>query len=337
MLSFACGHCGHLVFFENTRCLYCFTPQGFVPERLALVSLEGEAAELHRCANQTLAACNWMVPRVDELCRSCALTRTRPNDADRVGLAEFARAEAAKRRAIFQLLDLGLPGVEPGRLAFDLLSSEQQPVTTGHADGLITIDLAESDDARREQRRSELDEPYRTMLGHMRHELGHYLQPLIVGGDDEWAACRALFGDERQDYGAALERHYEQRTPDDWPQRFVSAYATMHPWEDWAETFAHYLHIRDTLQTAAEYGVIVSGPRAVTTDRSLKATPQHAAGERGFDEVLENWLPLTYALNAVNRSMGLDDLYPFTLAEPVIEKLRFVHGRVQQYARPLAG
>jgi hypothetical protein len=131
MLSFACGHCGHLVFFENTRCLYCFTPQGFVPERLALVSLEGEAAELHRCANQTLAACNWMVPRVDELCRSCALTRTRPNDADRVGLAEFARAEAAKRRAIFQLLDLGLPGVEPGRLAFDLLSSEQQPVTTG--------------------------------------------------------------------------------------------------------------------------------------------------------------------------------------------------------------
>jgi hypothetical protein len=238
-------------------------------------ALEGEAAELHRCANQTLAACNWMVRHVDELCRSCALTRTRPNDADPVGLAEFARAEAAKRRVIFQLLDLGLPGVEPGRLAFDLLSSEQQPVTTGHADGLITIDLAESDDARREQRRSELDEPYRTMLGHLRHELGHYFQPLIVCGEAQWAACRALFGDERQDYGAALERHYEQGTPGDWPQRFVSAYATMHPWEDWAETFAHYLHIRDTLQTAAGYGVI--------------------------------------------------------------EKLRFVHGRAQEYARPLVG
>jgi hypothetical protein len=165
MLSFACGHCGHLVYFENTKCLNCSTPQGFVPARLELVALEGEAAtELHRCANQTLAACNWMVGAVDTLCRSCELTRTRPSDADPVGLAEFARAEAAKRRVMFQLLDLGLPGVAPGELTFDLLSSQQQPVTTGHADGVITIDLAESDDARREQRRSELDEPYRTML-----------------------------------------------------------------------------------------------------------------------------------------------------------------------------
>jgi hypothetical protein len=279
MLSFACGHCGHLVFFENTRCLNCSTPQGFVPERLELVALKGDAvAELHRCANQTLAGCNWMVETVHTLCRSCELTRVRPNDADTVGLAEFARAEAAKRRAIFQLLDLGLPGVQPGQLAFALLSSEHQPVTTGHADGVITIDLAESDDARREQRRSELDEPYRTMLGHIRHELGHYFQPLVVRGDDERAACRELFGDEREDYGAALERHYEQ---------------------------------------------------------ALEAAPQPEAGERGFDEVLDNWLPLTYALNAVNRSMGLDDLYPFTLAEPVIEKLRFVHGRVHEHARPV--
>jgi hypothetical protein len=222
-----------------------------------------------------------MVGRVDELCRSCALTRTRPNDADPIGLAEFARAEAAKRRVIFQLLDLGLPGVEPGRLAFDLLSSEQQAVTTGHADGVITIDLAESDDARREQRRSELDEPYRTMLGHLRHELGHYFQPLIVTGDDEWAACRELFGDERQDYGAALERHYAQATPEDWPERFVSAYATMHPWEDWAETFAHFLHIRDTLQTAASTAYLCAqrrqpqhGPR-----RSVSVHPRRA-GDR---------------------------------------------------------
>jgi hypothetical protein len=194
------GHCGHLVFFENTRCLHCSTPQAFVPDRLELVALEGEAAELHRCVNQTLATRNWMVPRVDELWRSCELTRTRPNDADPVGLAEFAGAEAAKRRVIFQLL--------------------------------------------------------------------------LVSGDEE---C------------------------EDWPERFVSAYATMHPWEDWAETFAHYLHIRDTLQTAAEYGVTVKGPRAVTTDRSLKATPQPEAGERGFDEV----------------------------------KLRFVHGRVREHARAM--
>jgi hypothetical protein len=333
MLSFACGHCGHLVFFENTVCLSCSTPLGFVPERLELVALDGDAAEtLHRCANQELAGCNWMVQAPGRLCRSCELTRTRPNDADRDGLRAFASAEAAKRRAVMQLLDLGLPGVGPGQLSFDLLSSSAEPVSTGHADGVITIDLAESDDAAREERRAELGEPYRTMLGHLRHELGHYFQPLIVSGDEEWEACRALFGDERADYAQALERHYEQGAPPDWPQRYVSAYATMHPWEDWAETFAHYLHIRDTLQTAAEHGVTVRGPRAVTLDRSLKAAPQPEAGDRAFAEVMENWLPLTYALNAVNRSMGLDDLYPFTLAEPVIDKLRFVHDRVQAAA-----
>ncbi len=337
VLSYACGHCGHLVFFENTVCLNCSTPQGFVPESLELVALEGEAAGLHRCANAQLARCNWMVDQVDTLCRSCELTRTRPNDGDATGLAEFADAEAAKRRVVFQLLELRLPGVAPGRLAFDLLSSRQEPVMTGHADGLITVDLAESDDASREQRRRELGEPYRTMLGHLRHELAHYFQPLLVGDDEQRAACRELFGDERADYQEALDRHYEHGTPAGWGERYVSAYATMHPWEDWAETFAHYLHIRDTLQTAAEYGVTVRGPRAVVSDRSLKATPQPEAGERGFAEVLDNWLPLTYALNAVNRSMGSDDLYPFTLAEPVIDKLQFVHDRVHAAARAQVG
>jgi hypothetical protein len=331
MLSFACGHCGHLVFFENTVCLNCSTPLGFVPERLELVALEGDDADgLHRCANLELAACNWMVDEPDRLCRSCELTRTRPHDGDAAGLRGFALAEGAKRRVIMQLLDLGLPGLAPEQLRFDLLSSEQQPVSTGHADGVITIDLAESDDARREQRRAELDEPYRTMLGHLRHELGHYFQPLIVVGDEQWDECRELFGDERADYVESLERHYADGPPPDWPERHVSSYATMHPWEDWAETFAHYLHIRDTLQTAAEYGVTVRGPRAVTLDRSLKATPQPEAGDRGFMEVLDNWLPLTYALNAVNRSMGRDDLYPFTLAPPVIAKLEFVHQRVHE-------
>jgi hypothetical protein len=346
--SFACGHCGHLVFFENTICLNCSTPLGFDPGRLEMIALEGEQARaFDRCANQELAACNWLVsqptPRPGDvsppaahgtLCRSCELTRTRPRDDDIDGLEAFASAEAAKRRAIMQLLELGLPGVAPGQLAFDLLSSRHQSVATGHSNGVITVDLAESDDARREQRRAELGEPYRTMLGHLRHELGHYLQPLLVVGDDAWGACRALFGDERTDYGEAVARHYEHGPAPDWSEHCVSAYATMHPWEDWAETLAHYLHIRDTLETAAEYGVTVTGPRAVTFDRSLKATPQPDLGERGFAEVLDNWLPLTYALNAVNRSMGREDLYPFTLAPPVIEKLQFVHDRVQEVAMP---
>jgi hypothetical protein len=330
MRSYACGHCGRLVFFENSLCLHCGTRLGFVPDRLELVALEGAAAEtLHRCSNTELIGCNWMVDREDRLCRSCELTRTRPGDSDVIGMAELADAEAAKRRVIMQLLDLHLPGVAPGTLSFDLLSSEARPVQTGHADGVVTIDLAESDDARREERRTELGEPYRTVLGHLRHELGHYFEPLLVDGDRDWDECRALFGDERADYGESLQRHYDAGPPADWLDAYVSAYATMHPWEDWAETFAHYLHIRDTLQTAAEYGVIVGGPRAVADRAGLSSTPQRDAGERDFDDILREWLPLTYALNAVNRSMGRDDLYPFTLAEPVIRKLTFVHRHVQ--------
>lgn len=191
----------------------------------------------------------------------------------------------------------------------------------------MTIDLAESDDVRREQRRAELDEPYRTILGHFRHEIGHYYWSRLVEAQGEIDAYRVLFGDERADYGAALERHYVEEPPSDWRRRHVSTYATMHSWEDWAETFAHYLHIRDTLQTAAAFGTVVTGP-APTTDRSLVAVPTEHIRATSFDEVIDEWLPLTYALNAVNRSMGKGDLYPFTLARTVIEKLAFVHDRV---------
>ena len=162
---------------------------------------------------------------------------------------------------MFELLELGLP--VGGGLTFDLLSSAVEPVTTGHADGVITLDLAEADPVAREQRRTQLHEPYRTLLGHMRHEVGHYFQPILAPeGSEALERCRALMGDERADYAQAMERHYAEGPPADWAERFVSAYATMHPWEDWAETFAHYLHIRDVLQTAVAYGVTVSGPGA---------------------------------------------------------------------------
>jgi hypothetical protein len=328
VLSFACDHCGSLVFFENTVCLHCGTELGFLPERLTLVGLEGENAQLTRCANAQIANCNWLVDATDTLCPCCALTQTRPSDGDPVGLAEFADSEAAKRRVVFQLLDLGMPEVDREHLRFDLLSSEHEPVVTGHADGLITLDLAESDDARREQRRLELGESYRTLVGHLRHELGHYFQPRLLTDDEGWSACRALFGDEREDYQEALDRHYRDGASADWQAEHVSAYATTHPWEDWAETFAHYLHIRDVLETAAQFGVVVKGPRAVIHHRSLMARPQPEVGERSFAELIDNWLPLTYALNAVNRSMGRDDLYPFTLAPAVMDKLRFVHDRI---------
>jgi hypothetical protein len=322
--AFTCGHCGQLLFFENSLCLRCGSPLGFVASRLTLEVVNRDGyPQRRRCANAGLAACNWVLEddQTGELCRSCELTRTRPADDDADGLARFAAAESAKRRLIFQLLDVGLP-IEPD-LHFDLLSSEQRPVVTGHSDGLITLDLAESDDVRREQRRVELGESYRTLLGHFRHEIGHYYWPILVERGDRLEAYRQLFGDERVDYQAAVDRHYADGPPRDWEARYVSAYATMHPWEDWAETFAHYLHIRDTLETATEFGIGVA--RLGQPEGRGVARPDHTLVARPFEAIVEMWLPLTYALNAVNRSMGAADLYPFTLSDEVVGKLAFVH------------
>jgi hypothetical protein len=329
--SFTCTSCGQLLFFENSRCLRCQSPLGFDPStrELAVLGPPGTTeSELSRCANAALAACNWLPEQAGELCASCLLTRTRPNDADLDddGRTAFATAEAAKRWLLFGLGELGLPVGE--ELRFDLLSSRHGPVVTGHSDGLITIDLAESNDAQREQRRAELGEPYRTVLGHFRHEIGHYYWSKLIDGShtiDEW---RRLFGDERTAYQAALERNYEQGPPPNWGEDYVSAYASMHPWEDWAETFAHYLHIRDTLGTAGAYGLILAGPPR-RPDAGLVAAPGSTDPERErFERVLEDWLPLTYALNTINRSMGRDDLYPFTLAPAVVDKLAFAHEAV---------
>ena len=341
--SFSCAVCGRLLVFENTVCMNCGTHVGYDPLVRQLVPLPSDGS-LVPCGNAVVAACNWLVDATlgrGALCSCCRLTRTRPADGDRDGLAAFARTEAAKRRLHYQLLDLGLPVVAavddgPRGLAFDLLSSAATPVTTGHADGVVTIDLDEGHDAHREARRVELAEPYRTLLGHLRHEVGHYYWVVLVEGNglvpaggavlDEF---RELFGDERADYGEALQRHYAGSPAPGWNDSHVSAYATAHPWEDWAETFAHYLHIRDTLQTAGAYGMVVTGPDEPLEDAGqLVAVPSEhdaAASSRPFGDILATWLPLTYALNAVNRSMGADDLYPFVISPAVVEKLAFVH------------
>jgi hypothetical protein len=319
MRAFACPNCSQLVFFENTACLNCGTELGFRwPER-DLGALTGP-----RCVNLEKAACNWLAERPGELCFSCALTRTRPADDDAEGIAALRRAEAAKRRLLFELGELGLP-IEG--LSFELLSSASEPVTTGHADGVVTLDLAEADDPYRERMRQELGEPYRTLLGHFRHEVGHFFWMVLASDEERRERGRSLFGDERADYAAALERHYEEGPPVGWQKQHVSAYATMHPSEDWAETFAHYLHMRDTSQTAAAYGVELHGP-AVPAGGAFAAAPRDDPGS--FDEIIAGWLSLSYALNAINRSMGREDLYPFVLAPAVVEKLRFVHELVSE-------
>jgi hypothetical protein len=353
--AFACSVCRRLVTFEGSLCLHCGADLAFDPGAAEIVGLragvaqhEGDGVEVvpgdtdapverWRCANAELIGCNWLAAADGELCASCTLTRTRPADGDTEGLERFASAERSKRRLIFELRELGLPVVDgqrtDGGLVFELLSSANAPVTTGHADGVITMDLAEEDDAHRETMRLQLHERYRTVLGHLRHEVGHWYWTVLVDGalapdDDEHGAlverARELFGDEREDYGAALDRHYAEGAPEDWPQNHVSAYATMHPAEDWAETFAHYLHLWDALQTAASYRVAVAGPEHVADPAGTFAGRIEAPRVGRFPEALEQWLPLSYALNALNRSLGHEDLYPFVLAPPVVEKLAFV-------------
>ena len=320
MRAFTCETCGQPVYFENSVCVTCGSALGWsrTEQRLRVLG------DWTPCANLGLSGCNWIPDVAGEHCFACSLTRRRPADDDPVGLPQYYAAEQAKRRLVSELDALGLP-VEPrdestGKgLTFDLLSSVAESVVTGHADGVVTIDLAEGDDAHREKVRMEMGEPYRTMLGHFRHEVGHYYQMVLVDDDETQDKQRWLFGDETADYQAEIDRHYAEGPPGDWPERYVSAYATMHPFEDFAETFAHVLHIRDGLETAHAFGLTVDP----------------AISSRSFaDVVAGTWMPLSRSLNQMNRSMGKDDLYPFVLAPPVIEKLAFVHDLVVSRARP---
>jgi hypothetical protein len=330
MRDFHCPNCGQRLAFENSACLNCGSALGFSLDQMALLVIAKgdhagavDAGDYQLCANLYLAECNWLVPtdHPGGLCASCALTLERPNDTDTDGLAAFARAEAAKRRLIAELHELKLPIVGRDQdpdygLGFRLLSSVHEQVLTGHENGVITMDLAEGDDVHREQLRVEMDEPYRTLLGHFRHEIGHYyFYRLIAPSSDYQARFNELFGDPDADYSDALDRHYRDGAPGGWRESFVSSYATMHAAEDWAETFAHYLHIRDTLDTSAWCGLASA---SATFDRP-------ALGPSAFPNIIDMWLPLSWSLNMVNRSMGHDDLYPFVLPVAVLNKMQFIH------------
>ena len=230
---------------------------------------------------------------------------------------------------------LGLPLVpkreDPERgLEFHFLADppnpdpDAPPILTGHANGVITLNLAEADDAERERRRVTMHEPYRTLLGHVRHEVGHYYWDRLIRDGGWLNECRAVFGDDREDYAAALERHYQQGPRPDWQSQFVSAYASVHAWEDWAETWAHYLHITDTLETAAACGLALR-PQGPNASRIRPRFSLEKAEHASFDEMMNDWFAMTYVLNSLNRGLGQKDSYPFVLSQPAVEKLRFVH------------
>jgi hypothetical protein len=343
---FSCQACGQVLFFENVRCEHCGHVLGYLPDRAtisALEPLEGDAwnalaapeTTYKFCRNTAFGVCNWMVRADDEAgyCAACRHNRLIP-DLNTPGNAElWAKIEAAKRRLFYTLLRLHLPlenridNPEHG-LAFDFLADEVQShahgVMTGHDNGLITLALREADDAVREKVRGEMHEPYRTLLGHFRHESGHYFWDRLISGDEaKLAEFRALFGDEREDYAAALQRHYNEGAPAFWQNEFVSVYATTHPWEDFAETWAHYLHIVDTLETARSFGIKVK-PRVAPSELSA-VVDFDAHNATSMAQLIDAWLPIAFAVNSLNRSMGQPDLYPFVLAPKTIEKLAFIH------------
>ena len=325
--------CGNQVFFENTACQVCGRQLGFKPDQLDLLALDldtcgrmttADGQVYRRCSNfHRYYNCNWLLAGDDpqDLCFSCRLNDVIPA-LDRPGnLTLWTRIEEAKRRLIYSLLTFQLPlgGEQTPRFKF-LEDHRRNPdvyesfVTTGHWNNVITINIAEADDVARHAAREAMHELYRTVLGHLRHEIGHCYFNLLTSCEQDLEECRRLFGDERNDYAAALERHYGNGPHTDWRQSHISAYASAHPAEDFAETFAHFLHITDALESARAGNLV---PDAVDSDDS---------------DWLKQWVNVVITLNEITRSLGVDDAYPFLLTETVEDKLKFMRRLVMAHA-----
>ncbi|MBT8079743.1 MAG: putative zinc-binding peptidase [Gammaproteobacteria bacterium] len=309
--------CGQQVYFNNDSCVHCGRLLAFDPHELAMQSEEAPGSGLPTCANRrTAVRCNWTPVPANEhgYCLSCAMSKTIPTLSKPKNHDRWRKLEAAKRRLILDLLLLGLP-VDESRLQFHFKEDRRTNpdvsdyhVTTGHSSGAITINAAEADEVFREEMRQAMNEPWRTLLGHMRHESGHYYFTVLVT-DENLAEVRGLFGDESQDYDAALRRHYENGPRADWSSTYISAYASSHPAEDWAECWAHYLHIRAVLQVAVDAGLLPDG-----------------------NNWYERFIELVLSLNEIMRSLGLPDAYPFVLTEPVVRKIEMVHRVIAERA-----
>jgi hypothetical protein len=316
MKLFACPSCGQVIYFGNVRCVRCDTQLGYDGDANRMVVVD---ATWKRCANHAYDVCSWLVPATspDALCRACSHNDTIPDLGRPENLELWRKIEEAKHRLLYTCLRLHLP---LAGLRFQFVEA-----MTGHNAGLITIALAEADDSEREKRRHALGEPYRTLLGHFRHEVGHWYWDQLVRPNA--AAFTALFGDPNEDYAAALKRHYATGPKPGWQDTFVSPYAGAHPWEDFAETWAHYFHILDTLETGGSFGIVLS-PR-LDQDQVLSTSLDFDVYAADMATLATAWVALSSALNSFNRSMGLVDPYPFVLSPAVIGKLEFIHELVR--------
>ena len=340
MKIFQCGHCHHAVFFENYTCENCGHLSGFRdkdrkmltfdPTRDSLIS-DREQIEYKYCKNKEYDVCNWLIEKNDtaEFCHACQLNRTIPNLSDIENFDKWRNLEIAKHRLIYQLQKIGLPLSSKMRnedgLCFDFVAQQYNAnLMTGHDNGVITILLREADSVQREQMRKQFLEPYRTLIGHLRHEVGHYFWDRLVKTNPKvLTAFRAIFGDEQPNYADALQKYYKERAAGNWQESFISKYATSHPWEDWAETWAHYLHIIDMVETAYFFGLKVS-PKGQDKDMKTKVSFDPYTIE-DFDDIIQTCMPLSFAVNSINRAMGVPDVYPFVITPAVVHKLKFIH------------
>lgn len=349
MRVFRCENCQSLAYLTSTSCVHCQAVLGFIPEErnVGAFSLAADGSLLRyldsvrrwrRCANASNAcACNWLIRDDDphSQCRACRLTVSLPDQSLAENQTAWRDLEAAKRNWLSSILDLHLPvwtrDEDPERgLAFHFLRQldASRPVFTGHDAGDITINAIESDPVQRERSKLALHEPYRTLLGHFRHESGHYYWDLLVKDSLLIEPYRALFGDEREDYSAALQRHYDNGPPADWQSAYVSGYATMHPWEDWAETWAHYLHMVDLVSTAQAWQLNIGAFDPAQLDAQI---PDQQPLSAEFIELLRIWTPLTLVANSLNRSLGHTDAYPFALPYLALRKMQFVHDVIKPF------
>jgi len=348
MQTFSC-RCGNPLFFENTHCLACRSEVGWCPACANIVALEALPEGGYRCTHPDCATplmkchnyafdnvCNRMVVmnegHGDKLCDCCRYNAVIPDMTIEGNRERWAALEAAKRRLFHTLDVLGLPHGTNGDaiqvpLSFSFMAdalpdqglwrstASQEKVYTGHANGHITINVKEADDVERERLRVDMNESHRTLIGHFRHEIGHYYWDLLVKSRDE-ATCRRVFGDHHHpSYAEALEHYYQQGAPADWPTRFISAYAAMHPWEDFAETFAFYLDMVAVLDTAMHMGL------------------SRAEYDGSLDGMLQAFHQVGMAVNELNRDMGLLDLAPGVIAPAVRDKLAYVHELIRNAPR----
>jgi hypothetical protein len=349
MKIFRCQACKSAIYFENRFCGACGHTLGYLPVTGILsaveavddhfVALTPERPKLRFCENAGPDACNWMIDAAQEnpFCLACQHNRTIPDLGVNNNLQHWRDMEIAKHRLFYSLMALRLPlqtrqqNPDHG-LVFDFLAEEPgatEKILTGHDEGVIVINLNEADDVKRAAFRAAMHEPYRTLLGHFRHEVGHYFWDVLIRDAGNIDACREIFGDETADYAEALKKHYESGPPADWQEHYISTYATSHPWEDFAETWAHYLHIVDTLETASAFGLRIHP--TFTRDDSLHVdidfNPYRATS---IDQLINAWLPLTFTMNNLSRSIGEKDLYPFILSQPCIGKLGFIHDMISK-------